>query len=101
MAGMAFGNGRAVLLIRHASVSAVEVSDVITRRWPNAIIRQCNSASPCWAMSVEDSVELARTRRGVEPLRVVVLPQRASLAGCGQVLREFAAADLEPMPVLL
>ena len=101
MAGMAFGNSTALLLIRHPVVALAEVGDVITRRWPDAVIRQGISASPCWAMSVEDAVELGCARRGVEPLRVVVLPQRASLAGCDQVLREFAAADLEPMPVLL
>jgi hypothetical protein len=100
MAGVAFGNGTALLLIRHPVVALAEVGDVITRRWPDAIIRQGISASPCWAMSVQDAVELGRARRGVEPLRVVVLPQRASLTSGRHGGGVLATAELEPMPVL-
>ncbi|GAA0577236.1 hypothetical protein GCM10009416_14800 [Craurococcus roseus] len=51
-------------------------------------------------MSTEDAAELARIRRGVEPLRIVVLPQRAAHAGeHGSIEVADAAGWMEPMPV--
>ena len=100
MAGMAFGNSTALLLIRHPVVALAEVGDVITRRWPDAVIRQGISASPCWAMSVEDAVELGRARRGCEPLRIVVLPQRvAGVSVFQQMGEQEPRPPLEPMPI--
>lgn len=100
IAGMAFGNSTALLLIRHPVVALAEVGDVFTRRWPDATIQQGISASPCWAMSVEDAVELGRARRGCEPLRIVVLPQRVAGVGASRQMGEQEPRPpLEPMPI--
>ena len=95
VAGMAVGGGTAVLLIRHAGLSREEVERMVARRWPDALVGCGARPSPCWAVSVDDAVELAHARRGVEPLRIVVLPQRVHLRGGGQ------PAAAEPMPVIL
>jgi hypothetical protein len=73
LAGMVTGNASALVLVRHSGIDRVEVADVLRGRWPELTISDLGSASPCWALSVEDAVELARARRGVEPLRIVVL----------------------------
>ena len=52
-----------------------------------------------WRMLVEDAVELARTRRGVKPLRVVLLRQRVYERDGGYDI--MASHGGEPMPTLL
>ena len=96
---MATGDGAALLLIRHAGVERAEVAAVLRRRWPAAAIGEVGAAEPSWSLSTADAAELARARRGVEPLRIVVLAQRAAGAG----VRDGAAVratptPLEPMP---
>jgi hypothetical protein len=98
--GMTSANGAALLLIRHPALTRAEVADVLRRRWPDVTLSD-GTVPPTWEMTVEDAVELACERRGVEPLRVVVLPQRASLTDGRHGVGVLAAADLEPMPVLL
>jgi hypothetical protein len=94
LAGMAFGDGTALLLIRHSAVALAEVADVVVGRWPDAILREGTSASPCWSLAPEDAIGLARARRGVEPLRVVVLPQRVHQQ------HGSPPVTVEPMPML-
>lgn len=98
---MTSANGAALLLIRHPALTRAEVADVLRRRWPDLTFSNVGTVPPTWEMTVEDAVELACARRGVEPLRVVVLPQRASLTDGRHGVGVLAAADLESMPVLL
>ena len=99
IAGMASADRTAVVLVRHGGIDRAEVADVLHRRWPDAAIGDVGSLSPSWEFAIEDAVELARARRGVEPLRIVVLAQRTSLTkpSVGRSL----APGLEPMPDLL
>jgi hypothetical protein len=100
LAGIASGNGTTLLLIRHSAISRAEVAEVINRRWPDAIIREGISASPGWALSVEDAVELAQVTRGVEPLRIVVLPQRTwEVSKFPQFVGQESRMPIEPMPI--
>jgi hypothetical protein len=71
---MAMGDGKALVLIRYAGMNPVKVASLLRGRWPDTIIGDLGLASPCWAVSVEDAVELARAKCRVEPLRAVVLP---------------------------
>jgi hypothetical protein len=96
MAGMALGEGAAWLLIRHPGITRHAVTDLLCRRWPNAAIRDASTVSPPWRMSVEVAIELARIRRGVEPLRVVVLPQRV----CEREGSTHKYPCAEPMPIV-
>ena len=99
---MATGDDRALLLIRHNLIDQEEVADVLGARWPEAIVGPVGAAEPSWSMSTADTVELARTRRGVEPLRVVILPQRAAAdAGAFQRLAGLdTSPSLAPMPIV-
>jgi hypothetical protein len=97
VAGMVSGDGTALILVRHPGITRCEVADILYRRWPDAAVADVGSVSPSWRMSVEDAAEIARARRGVEPLRVIILAQRVhQRQGCPH--QHFCA---EPMPVVL
>lgn len=101
LAGMATGDGAALLLINHTGIPRAELTAVLRKRWPEVAVVDADAPEPSWSMSTEDAAELARIRRGVEPLRIVVLPQRAADAeerGRG-ASAGGAAAWLEPMPI--
>jgi hypothetical protein len=95
IAGIASADGTAVLLVRHPGIGRAEVVEVLRRRWPDVEAGDVAAGAPPSAWSVEDVVELARARRGAEPLRVVVLPQRASRQYRGPSGFPF----IQPMPV--
>ena len=64
--------------------------DVPHRRWPDAIVKSLEREEPIVAMSPGDAADLGRCRRGIEPLRIVVMPQH---------YRQIVAPTVEPMPV--
>jgi hypothetical protein len=97
---MAAGDGTAWLLIRHPDVARAEIADALRSRWPGVVVGDVGALEPSWEMSIGEVVELARARRGVEPLRIVVLAQRAAEANAGQRAAEDALPlPVEPMPV--
>lgn len=101
LAGMATGNRDLLVLVRHAGIPRAEVADVIRRRWPGVVIGDVGSVSPSWMFTIEDAAEVARTRRGVEPLRVVVLAQRASdVSAPQQTVGQEVQMPVEPMPIV-
>jgi hypothetical protein len=69
-----------------------EVQDVLRRLWPEVVVKGLGQVVPTWAMAPEDAADLAPHRRGVEPLRIVILPQHD---------REIVAPTIEPMPVIV
>jgi hypothetical protein len=92
-AGMAGGDHTALVLISHEGIDRREVQDVLSPRWPNVAVKFLEHEEPTWVMTAEDAAGLGRCRRGVEPLRLVILPQR---------LRRMATAPMvEAMPVVL
>jgi hypothetical protein len=101
LAGMASSAGTAWLLVRHPGVTREELDGVLRWRWPDATVGDVGAVMPSWVLSIDDAVELAQARRGVEPLRVVVLPQRASVSSYFGGAREARTGQLEPMPLLL
>ena len=96
---MATGDGAALLLIWHAGVERAEVAAILRRRWSAAVIGEVVAAEPSWSLFTADAAELARARRGVEPLRIVILAQRAADTSAGQraTVRE-SAEPFAPMP---
>ncbi len=100
VAEMATGDGTAFVLVRHPGVARQEVAALLRRRWPAAVVREVGTEEPSWSMSVEDAAELARTRRGVEPLRIVILPQRAANTGERHSNTAHETAEpFAPMPI--
>ena len=101
MAGMATCDGTAFVLVSHPGMARSEVAKVLRKRWPAAVLQDAGAAEPHWSMSTEDAAEVARIRRGVEPLRIVVLPQHAAAAAAADKIgRNGAPVMVEPMPIL-
>ena len=73
---MVGGDGSAFILVEHEGVDRREVLMVLRRRWPELVLKNLDNEVPTATMLVDDAADLARFRRGVEPLRIVVLPQR-------------------------
>jgi hypothetical protein len=55
-------------------------------------LKELEHDGPTWVMTGKDAADLGRCRRGVEPLRVVIMPEHD---------RQVASAGFEPIPVLV
>ena len=77
MAGL-MDRGRLLILIRHVGISRDEVWSMLERRYPEIGLCDPGDIEPSTAMSAEDAASLARCRRGIEPLRIVILEQAAA-----------------------
>jgi hypothetical protein len=94
-AGMIGGDHRALLLISHEGVDRRDVQDALCRRWPDVALKDLEHEEPTWTMTPDDAAELGNRRRGAEPLRIMVMPQKIS-----RVTVAPAPMILEPMPVV-
>ena len=84
-AGIVGGDGTAFLLVEHEGVDRREISAVLRRRWPEGVLKSLDNEAPTPTMMTDDAADLARSRRGVEPLRIVILPQRERQLGTSPV----------------
>jgi hypothetical protein len=91
-AGMAGGDRTALLLVTHEGIEQSEVEDVLRHRWPAIVVKSLGDEVPTVAMPPRDAADLGRCRRGIEPLRIVIMPQQD---------RQIAAPLIEPMPILV
>ena len=92
-AGMASGDGTALVMVTHHGVDQREVLDALRRRWPDVALKELEQEQPAVPMLPGDAADLGRCRRGVEPLRVVVMPQYDRQA--------ITSTVLDPMQVLV
>jgi hypothetical protein len=79
-------------MITHEGITRREVQDVLRRRWPEVVVKSLEREEPAVAMSPDEAADLGRCRRGVEPLRIVVMPQHD---------RQITAPSVEPMPAVV
>jgi hypothetical protein len=91
MAGLVDGD-RALILIRHPGIARAEVWARLARRWPEIALCNPEKFEPSYQMAVANAVALARCRRGIEPTRIVVMPQVAAT---------LSLSEGEPMPMLI
>jgi hypothetical protein len=77
MAGM-LDRSQMLVLLRHPGISRDEVWSRLARRWPDVIMRDTDMVVPSSSMTAEHAADLARRKRGIEPLRVVVPAQVAA-----------------------
>jgi hypothetical protein len=91
-AGLIGGDRLALILVTHDGIDRREVEAVLHRRWPDLVMKSLEQEEPTWAMSPADAADLGRCRRGIEPLRIVVMPQHDRLV---------AAPEVAPLPVLV
>jgi hypothetical protein len=71
------GDHRALVLISHEGVDHRAVLDVLGRRWPQVVLKDLEAEEPVWEMAPHEAAEIGGRRRGVEPLRIVVMPQQS------------------------
>ena len=90
-------NGRrrrhGMVMVSHEGIDRCEVEDVLHRRWPDVVVKELEQEEPAVAMSPGDAADLGRHRRGVEPMRVVIMPQHDR--------QTITSPVVEPMPVLV
>ena len=70
------GTDHAVLMVVHPGVDLLEVQANLERRWRGAVVRASTAACPTVSLSLEDEIRLATRRRGIQPMRIMVMPQR-------------------------
>lgn len=80
-AGMIGGDHRALVMISHQGIDRREVLGVLCRRWPDIALKDLEHEEPTVAMLADDAADLGRCRRGIEPLRIVIMPQHAFSPG--------------------
>ncbi len=96
IAGLVGGDHRALIVISHEGVDRRDVLNVLCRRWPDVVVKDLENEEPAWTMTPDDAADLGACRRGAEPLRILVMPQKISRATVAP-----AAVILEPMPVAI
>jgi hypothetical protein len=99
VAGMAQGDDKVMLLIRHAGIGEAEIVELLRMHWPGAQVTDITRVPPVWNLGIEDAVELARAKRGVEPLRIVVMRQGRD-ADLDRLMVTARSGTVEPMPAL-
>ena len=82
--------------ISHQGIDRRELLDVLRRRWPDVVVKGLEHEEPTWEMTAQDAADLGTRRRGVEPLRILVMPQKISRVTVASV-----PVILEPMPVVI
>ena len=93
VAGMTGGDGRVLAMITHEGIDRHEVEAVLRRQWPNAVVKELEQEQPAVAMSPGDAGDLGRSHRGVEPRRIVIMPQ--------QDRQTITSPIVEPIPVVV
>jgi hypothetical protein len=96
---MAQGDGKAMVLVRHPGIGKVETAEALRRHWPDAQVTDITKVYPVWDLGIDDAVELACAKRGVEPLRIVVMGQGRG-AGLDPLMVSARSGTVEPMPAL-
>jgi hypothetical protein len=89
------GDHNALVMISHQGIDRGEVLDVLRRRWPDVAVKSLEHEEPAWAMTPDEAAVLGSRRRGVESLRIVVLPQKITRVAIAP------APVIEPMPVVI
>jgi hypothetical protein len=89
------GDHKALVLISHQGVDRREVQDVLRGRWPSVVLKEPEQEEPTWVMTAYDAADLGSRRRGVEPLRVLVMPQKITRVTIAPV------RVIEPMPTVV
>jgi hypothetical protein len=91
--GLVTGAGTAMVVVDRGTVDRDEFSYALRRRWADATMTDLTDERPSAKMTITDAVELATLRRGAEPLRLVIPPQRNPVSR--------AMPNIEPMPVVV
>jgi hypothetical protein len=92
---MTGGDHRALILVSHQGVDRRELQDALRPRWPDITLKDSEDEEPSWEMTTDDAADLGMRRRGVEPLRIVIMPQQIMR------VRVTPVIEIAPMPVVV
>lgn len=92
MAGV-LSDDHLLLLVQHAGISRAATWSMLEPRWPDIVFGDIGNTELSTWLTVEDAASLARRRRGIEPIRVVI-------AAHGAVTPLKCRWDDQPMPML-
>jgi hypothetical protein len=93
LCGLVTGDRIAMVVVDRGAVDRRELTYAMQRRWANASVADLTDEQPSAEITITDAVELATLRRGAEPLRLVIPPQRNVVSR--------AMPIIEPMPILV
>jgi hypothetical protein len=79
-AGM-LSDDHVLVLVQHASIDREDVLDILARRWPRIVLTNAGHAQPSSQLTVGQAAALARRRRGIEGIRIVVPGQMCVMTG--------------------
>jgi hypothetical protein len=96
LAGLVGGDHTALVLISHQGIDRREVLDALCPRWPDVVLKELEHDEPTWEMTADEAADLGNRRRGAEPLRIVIMPQKIT-----RVAIAPAPVMVEPMPVVV
>ena len=71
---MVGGDHTALVLVTREGLDRREVQDVLCHRWPDVVVKVLEQEEQTVAMLPGDAADFGQCRRGVESLRVVILP---------------------------
>jgi hypothetical protein len=94
---MVGGDHSALVMISHEGVDRREVLDVMQHRWDDMTLKDLEHEEPVWEMSPEDAADLGARRRGVEGLRVLIMPQRITRV----TVAPAPVIEVAPLPVVV
>lgn len=77
LAGLVEGD-QALILIQHPAINRVELWATLERRWPQAMLGDPAGIAPSSTMTVANAAALARRRRGIAPIRIIIASQQAA-----------------------
>ena len=93
LSGLVTSHGTAMVVFDRGTVDRAEFVKAVQRRWAGATVTDLTDQAPSSEMTLRDAIELAALRRGIEPLRLLVLPQRDPILPTMTII--------DPMPVIL
>jgi hypothetical protein len=80
IAGIIGGDRKAMVMVSHEGIDRSEIENVLRRRWPDVLVKKLRQEEPTWEMLPDDAAQLGRYRRGIEPVRLVIMPQQEQAA---------------------
>jgi hypothetical protein len=89
------GDHRALVMISHEGIDRRELLDVLCRRWPDVVLKALEHEEPMWETTPDEAADLGMRRRGVEPLRITVMPQKLTRVTVAPV------REIEAMPMIV
>jgi hypothetical protein len=72
---MTGGGHSALVTIVHEAIDRRDVQEALRRRWPDLALKSLEHEEPAVSMTAKGAADLGQRRRGVESLRIVIMPQ--------------------------